>query len=212
MSNKITSYFVNKKTVNPTEISNVNSEKICNTFYRDCLSSQNNCLSSACAEKKSSLQDEINIIEAKCKRYEEAINVCSSVLSKKDEKIANLQKMTEMAAQKDEQMQAIDTNENQNQISTENPIENDMPFNEFANLFSQKELAVLRSFGSPKCYDPKFISTALRYMYADRLSCLKNKSVTGRMRNGRKKEHVTPEKMLVFEKMFHQRVEFGCSE
>lgn len=27
------------------------------------------------------------------------------------------------------------------------------------------------------------------------------------MQNGRKKEHVTPEKMLVFEKMFHQRVD-----
>lgn len=55
--------------------------------------------------------------------------------------------------------------------------------------------------------DPEFISTAMRFLYADRLFCLKSKSVTGRSKtDGDKKETISLDKRIIFQKLFDERM------
>lgn len=52
-------------------------------------------------------------------------------------------------------------------------------FNEFLDIFSRSDLDMIRSFDTAKREDPSFVRQALQSLYADNLSALKNKSVTG---------------------------------
>lgn len=205
MATKITDFFAQSKNLKEIETdSEKNPEKICEQFYENCLFNQKKCQSKTCDEQKSIFQNKINDLEKKCMSYEQAIQLCESVLKEKDAKIANLRKNIETTTETTSSETVSNLNKNSANFTSNVPKK--LTFDEYVNEFSEQELAKLRSIGDVSREDPKFISTAMKFLYANRLFCLKNKSITGRSRYGPKKDIVTPEKMTILRKIFDERI------
>lgn len=93
---------------------------------------------------------------------------------------------------------------------------NVLQFFDFSNVFTSDQLADLRSIGLSAREDSSFVSSILKFIYADRITILKLKPVSGRTTKiDHRKEKITPEKDKIIRKMFFERlldVEDGRSE
>lgn len=89
----------------------------------------------------------------------------------------------------------------------------DERFNEFAEYFDDETLEYFRNFGNTKREDSSFILKAVQCLYADNLTILKTKSVTGQSKHDANKTAVTPMKRKILTELFEKRLEFiGTTE
>lgn len=79
-------------------------------------------------------------------------------------------------------------------------------FASYGSHFNENSLAILRGITFEKSSDATFIRKCLVSLYERNLSTLKSKSVTGRSKD-RSKEPISPEKMMVLENIFNERIE-----
>lgn len=77
-------------------------------------------------------------------------------------------------------------------------------FEEFADQFSVETLDKLRTLDGAETNDSGFILAAVRDLYKDDLSVLKNKNYTGSLG----KEAVSPEKKKILKDIFEKRFEY----
>lgn len=75
-------------------------------------------------------------------------------------------------------------------------------FVSYGRYFTENNLAVLRGISYGKFYDATFIRNCLLFLYKNNLSALKTKSASGKS-----KEPISPEKIMVMESMFRERIE-----
>lgn len=75
-------------------------------------------------------------------------------------------------------------------------------FASFGRHFTENSLSILRGISYEKSSDATFVRKCLVSLYQRNLSALKTKSVTGKS-----KEPISPEKMMVLENIFHERIE-----
>lgn len=86
--------------------------------------------------------------------------------------------------------------------------EQQIQFEEFKDLFSVKTLDKLRNLSGAEVNDSGFILAAVRDLYKDNLSVLKNKNYTGSCG----KEAVSPEKKKILKDIFDKRLEYLNNE
>lgn len=77
-----------------------------------------------------------------------------------------------------------------------------MTYNEFQNDFSVEAIANFKSIDQSQAKDTTFILTALKDLYAEDLTKLKERTYSGR-----RKKPVTPMKIKVLEKLFAKRIQ-----
>lgn len=211
---KISVFFKEIKSL-PVEKST--SEKISrpvgvhNQFYNDCLQQQHECQNELCVKAKCELYKKKEEIREKIRKNEDAIRICSMVVSEKDQEIERLRK----------QFESIETNESQlsnfNTVpdiasqsisnATASAEKETMSFGAFLNDFTEQELAVLRSVGDNSRDDSTFVSSAMKYLYKENIDVLKQKSLTGRTtKSGQTKQPMTPEKYDTLSRIFSERI------
>lgn len=201
---KITDFFNKQKTIsNLNQPENVNRITDAENFYQSCLR-QKECEKNACIKLKTTLKAQLSELKAKHLDHDRKVKLCKSIVHDKNNEIARLEKIIRTSTT--EQTEAISTGSSMIAASTENQISK-LRFSEFSNDFTSQQLAELRSMGLNTRDDSSFVLLSLKFIYADRLSSLKNKSISGRTnKNVQSKEKITPEKETIIRKMFAERL------
>lgn len=151
-------------------------------FYEECLIQQKStCSSDLCARMKNSFELNIKDTEKKIENIRQAIETCTSIISEKNNEIDELN--TKLKAKR-----TANDNTPNNCCGSDSLI-----FSEFADKFTQNQIAGLRKIGKTKREDSTFVSLTVNSLYEGQLEMLQNRSVTGRSKAG-KKEKMTPEK------------------
>lgn len=78
-------------------------------------------------------------------------------------------------------------------------------YRKFSDILPENTLKVLRSLENTKSKDSKFILTALRGLYADRMDELKNINLSGISKKNEDKRPMTPEKQDSLRQMLRER-------
>lgn len=137
-------------------------------------------------------------IETKRRIHAEAIKTCSLIIAEKECEIDQLKRM---------HSQIYSSNEPAT-ISSQNSL----CFHQFEPNFCSSQLADLRSIGTTKRDDSKFISLVIKFMYNENLPCLKTKSVSGRsVKQGETKTQISPEKVTILKNIFSERI-YGATD
>lgn len=79
-------------------------------------------------------------------------------------------------------------------------------YDEFSGVFSKDNLDMIRSIGTSKRQDPLFVREAVHCLYANNLSALQNKSLSGKSKDNSKTK-ITPSKRKILEKLYNRRLE-----
>lgn len=189
-------------------------------FYERCMT--NACREEKCVSEKLAEQKKINELLEKCEKTKEAIKSVNSIIKEKNNKIEALRKLLETSTiqrPKKTKSAAIIAKVTPVCQTTSMPdavivtkegakhIQSQLSFSKFLGHFNELQLAQLRSLGPTVRDDSSFVFSAMRFLYSDRLDCLKSKSVSGRGRTKvEKKEKLTPEKKTIIEEMFVERI------
>lgn len=91
----------------------------------------------------------------------------------------------------------------ENCAQTSNPNVPEMSNPNVSKLLSEKQLDKFQKIGKEKSKDSTFILAVTRELYANNLTSVRTKSVCGR---NREKEPITPEKLVVLENLFKERL------
>lgn len=183
-------------------------------FYLNSLEEQQKptCDKQKCVDLKSELQTQLKDIEKKHQQHRDAVNMCTEIIAEKDDEIRRLEKLISEITVCDSSQpstsseNAKDTQENVQTTHEPASANESVLFDQFKDDFTLEQLNGLREIGSTIRDDSSFVATALKSLYADRLSCLKNKSLTGRGKRGEEKTGISPAKVTVMEKMFNERI------
>lgn len=212
-SKRITDFF--KKTTafnNFLEEHVTKPRNIANEFVKTCLQEETSeCKVEKCVQLKYRLKLQLQEIQAKYYQHEDALKVCKLVIEQKEIEIDDLKKMIPEKPTKTGELNAnpnaneSEANPNASEsVSKPNPLR----FSQFSNDFTDEMLAKLREINLTYHDDSKFVSSVMKFMYENRLSCLKSKSVTGRTtKKDNNKEKLTPEKMNILEKIYTERID-----
>lgn len=210
MSNqpRINTYF--KQVKHLSEIQPVETaECVTSTFYKNCLEEKEQCNNELCIDKKNELNVKREEVIQKIRKIEEAMRVCSTILSEKDKKIDILRKQANGNSMSLISCAAALPKVASQPISNTEGVEEEEAtiFSEFSTDFSAEDLAVLRSIGSAKREDSTFVATSMKCLYKDDLSILEQKTLTGRSsKTDRIVYPVTPKKVEILSKMFDERI------
>lgn len=118
-----------------------------------------------------------------------------------------LTKLDEKRKRHEEAVQLKSSSTSVVSISHEQSNFESMRFCEFSNVFASEQLAELRSIGISEREDSTFILSLMRMIYADELTKLKVKSVSGRTtKKDQPKQKFTPEKEKIIRKMYAERL------
>lgn len=204
---EITSFFSQSKTVEIQLVERETAKKCVHTeFYKNCLEEQKNeCRNGSCVKAIAEVSRKKEEMREKIRSIEEAISMCTSILSDKDVEIERLGKQADnFTAKKNAPNNDIQSNAcGAFNISTESV----KSFATFSKEFTEDELSNLRSINAAKSGDSTFVATCVKYAYKQNLSALKNKSVTGKSRkHGQAKQPVTPSKYKRLSEIFAERV------
>lgn len=174
-------------------------------FYRDCLDENTNeCQNESCVKAKSELNKNKEEIREKIRTIEEAISMCKSILSDKDDEIERLKKQAGTVTA-NIIASSSDTPPNAPQPNVSE--EKNKSFIAFSTDFTEEELSHLRSISAINSGDSTFVAHCVKYLYKQNLSVLKDKSVTGNSRTrGQVKQPVTPRKYKIISEIFMERV------
>lgn len=147
----------------------------------------------------SSLKDELKQLHEKRRDHEVAINTCKAIINEKEKTI---QKLTESLSKNQfERETNLDKSESSEVTSA-------LRFHSFSNTFTNETLAKLRLIGTSLYEDSTFVLNVVKFLYNDRLSCLKNKSVSGRGAKAEEnKTKITPEKMEIMKSIYAERID-----
>lgn len=228
---KITSYFKAVKKPENLVIGKDVCEHECihNQFYKDCLREQQvECQNDLCINAKTDLKQKIETANKKCQDIEEAIRVCSMVVLEKDKDIEQLRAQLDKVAIKENVASDVAStskqfsksvvnvqtqiNSNSEAVAVSSALSANMmdgdvrTFNEFSNVFTENELAELRSIGPSTRHDSTFVTASVKYLYKEDLSVLKSKSLTGRSTKRQTKQAVTPKKVSILKAIFSERI------
>lgn len=80
-------------------------------------------------------------------------------------------------------------------------------YEEFQGKISMQTISALNHFKDTMDDDSKFVMAAVRDLYSDNISKLKNKTVTGKSSTG--KEAISPEKKQTVRDLFEKRLKFA---
>lgn len=185
----------------------------------------NACKDEKCLRERLEEQKKINELLEKCQKTEEAIESVNSIIMEKNEEIEKLQKMLKLTTiQRPKPVvnsstvvaipevtpvcQTISIADAPLATNKESKnVESQLTFSKFLGEFNDSQMAQLRSLGPTIRDDSTFVSSVMRFLYSERLDCLKNKSVSGRGRTKEeKKEQLTPHKKTVLDEMFGERI------
>lgn len=209
---KISVFFKEVKTV-PVEKNTISpSVSVHNQFYKNCLQQQHECQNELCVKTKRELLKKKEGIREKIRKNEEAIRICSMVLSEKNEEIARLHGEIESIETSETQLSnsnSVPDIASQQSISnvTANAEERTISFGTFLNEFAELELAELRSVGDSIRDDSTFVASSVKYLYKENLGVLKQKSLTGRTtKSGQTKQPMTPQKYDTLSRIFIERI------
>lgn len=211
MSNQTTinTYFKQIKvlpSIQPVETVESDTSK----FYKNCLEEKEDCNNESCIGKKNEINVKREEIRQKIQKTEEAIRVCSMILSEKDKEIELLRKqenrnnmglMSSTTA-----MPEIAPQPTLNTDGDEEEKEATM-FSAFSTDFSEEDLAMLRSIGGDRREDSTFVASSMKCLYKNDLSVLEQKTLTGRStRPDRLVYPVTPKKVEILSNIFNERM------
>lgn len=188
----ITDYFKSVKSFEGDEVSSSNNKTIAEQFYEKELQKPK-CQKKQCIDMIVEMCIQLEEIEKKCEKRKEQINFCRSIIEEKETKISSLRNLIENGQPR------LDP------LSVFRLPKQTLNFTAFSQ-FTEEQLADIRLVGSKKNEDSKFVSVVVRNLYQGRLDILATKSITGRSRNGEKKEILTPENVDVIRRMFKERM------
>lgn len=151
-------------------------------FYTKCVSDQNSCKKQKCVERKNVLVEKVKGCKQTLVKIKEAMDLCETMLKKKDAEIDLLKKSLE--------------NKSSNQTN--------QLYIEFRNKFTDDVLAELRSIDTKFSSDATFIRLCVQYLYRDQR--VDNISVTGRSRTKEKKEAMCPQIAKLLTDIFNKRL------
>lgn len=186
----IEKYFQKKKIVANSTTNSEDGKKKNEIFYEECLQENIEVTAthesdSHCEKEKPNIEEKINEIKEKIKKIENAINSCQIIIAEKDNKIEKLR------------------NKLPDKINTQPEGRPQLMFESFSKDLKIEAMAVLRSIKPTIECDSKFILNAVKYLYAEKLETLKNKTACGR---GQGKEMMTPSKKKLLDDLFEERL------
>lgn len=167
-------------------------------LYERCLqnSYDQSCKNEICARKKEELRVRLVKAKAKTEQLEKANATAKIICEEKDGEIAVLQgQLHSFAAE----------NSSSVQIDCAEASEQNVRFTEFSAEFSNQQMQQIRSVGTPKTEDSRFILEITRSLYSEDMEKLCSVSLTGRGKNG-SKQPISPKKMQMLTSMFTERI------
>lgn len=185
--NSITNYFPQTKNVIIDIDKEKNGKKESEEFYEICLEQLTEC-TMECQKEKEELKMKINELKEKIEKVEGAIESCCSVISEKENEITKLQ----------------------GQSSQNGANELNQPkilFESFNDVFDAEQLNKLKSISKTDRSDSTFVCTVIKYLYAENLESIGNKTACGRnKKNHDNKEMMTPTKKKVVQDIYSERL------
>lgn len=180
---KISEYFKASKIV-PKSVEP--PKKQSEIFYEFCEIKEQQC-KGRCLTQKAEIKKEILSVKEKKSKVEDAIKTCRAIISQKDSEIEQLKAKLPK--------------------SEEDAVQREL-FDGFSHNFTNDQLIDLRSIQPSSRGDSRFVLNAAKYLYSTELERVKTKSVLGRKRASKNaaKEKMTPEKKLIMEKIFDERL------
>lgn len=155
-------------------------------FYRNCL--LENCTRKSCSSEKASLREQIKLAKAELTRIQKAVNLVDDICDEKDKKIELMR--SKLASSPD---------------GTTTSIRVTLPFQDFANIFSENELQRLRSIDMAFSADSTFVLNVTRSIFKENLSELENATIRGQGMNNTKKT-MDSNKLKIITDMFGERM------
>lgn len=212
----VANFFLKKKKTNGVIVENEDGSKRVHSttedFYKECLTAQKaKCNKQHCIEVISTLESNIKHVQLKNQDNKDAIKIARSIITQKDEEISALEKIIESWSCSIESSNMLPSSAES--VSSSTIVERQkevLNFVEYANYFTEHQLAELRSIGATKSEDSSFVSAALRSLYDGKLDTLQTKTVTGRSRT--QKEKMTPEKVKIIDEMFQKRLQTSATD
>lgn len=177
----ITNYFSKSKktSIEPKKESGIKESE---NFYKSCLAE---CQNVECEKEKENLKKQIIELKEKIEKIEDAMESCRSVLMEKDTVIAKLQ-----------------VNSTQS-LALDKP---EMKFESFSNILNGDQINQLKTISTNERGDSTFVCSVLKYIYADNLDSIKNKTACGKNCKGQKRNMMTPEKKGMVQDILNERL------
>lgn len=216
---KITEYFKTTKNIEKQTEKDYRTESFASEFYDDCLKKKV-CNNSECI--KVTLEAELEDLQTKYDNIEEAIKIGMEIVAEKNVEIESL--MKEVVAIRNRAVvsspiqseNSISVQKSTDTVTVATAIESNYSrngmFSSYELNFEKKQISVLRSIDSRKEVDSHFINTMVRSLYDGKLHVLQNKSVTGRSKPGQTKQAVTPEKQIILNGIYMERIKSSTTD
>lgn len=213
----ITTFFKQQKktTANARQESenrNQNQTTNAEKFYQSCMH-HTECKKTECIQLKAALNAQLCELKEKCTHHEQAVKLCTSIIDDKDIEIKRLKEILSMStsestpANESVAVESVSTEPVAVSVTNESKVPNSLRFSDFSNVFTSNQLAELRKIGLSAREDSSFVLAIMKFIYADRLTILKSKSVSGRAAKiDQPKEKITPEKENIIRKIFAERM------
>lgn len=207
----ITQYFERKTQSNSittesnNSVTNLNKRSENIDFYETCLLEKIDVCDTKknCHAEKDNLRQKHDLLTQKLTKIRKAYSVCLKICEKKDNKMKKLKEKLHLlkSVNSDVNLQITSSS---NEPKTPQPKAKKVLFEEYKGVFSDEQLATLRSINKNPRGDSTFVLNSVRFCYWDDMGKLEHKSLKGK-NNG--KEAISPTKQCRLKSLYQDRLD-----